>query len=235
MLLFVSGICYSCSYKSDQSNAELITNLSGGDNNTSEQGKIVPNTSMDLEDISVMHSSGREAVEGSSVTDNTEESIRNESDQEGIPSVIYVHLCGEVIQPGVYELAKGARVIDLIKLAGGLSKEAAGDYINQAQQVADGQRIYIPSKDEVKELPVMNELWLGDEVQAEQVSKQLININLADAKDLMELPGVGEAKAASIIEYRNANGGFQTIEELMKIPGIKEGLFNKVSTYITVN
>jgi competence protein ComEA len=71
-------------------------------------------------------------------------------------------------------------------------------------------------------------------VQSEQSLKKLININLAGKEELMNLPGIGEAKAASIIEYRSANGHFQTIEELMKIPGIKEGLFNKVSSYITV-
>ncbi len=157
--------------------------------------------------------------------------VNQEKDE---PPMIYVHLCGAVMNPGVYEVSESSRVFDVIEQAGGLSQEAAGDYINQAQQVKDGQRIYIPTKDEVEGMSPVVELSTDDQNPSSTTDKKLININLADAKELMELPGVGEAKAASIIEYRNANGSFQTIEELMKIPGIKEGLFNKVSSYITV-
>ena len=231
ILLFVAGICYSYSYKREQSSTELITNLSGDTRNEAE------------EDIN--HSASEGNVSGVVTDPSTDVGAAINSESNPEPSldkanqakakIIYVHLCGEVVKPGVYEVAEASRVIELIVLAGGLTKEAAGDYVNQAQQVHDGQRIYIPSKEELKELPAMTDVIAQEEHQEKQSSSELrININLAGAKELMELPGVGEAKAASIIEYRTANGSFQKIEDLMKIPGIKEGLFSKVSSYITV-
>ncbi len=213
ILLLITGICYSCAYKSEEPAAELFTSLTGSENSANEDNQA----------------SGKEG------TSDNSSSGQNASSQESSPVNICVHLCGAVRLPGVYQVPENSRVIDLIEQAGGLAKEAAGDYINQAQQVTDGQRIYIPTKDEVKEMSVTTDMLTdGGSQVASASSKKLININLADAKELMELPGVGEAKAASIIEYRTANGSFQTIEGIMKIPGIKEGLFNKISSYITV-
>lgn len=150
-------------------------------------------------------------------------------------SEIYVHLCGAVHKPAVYRVETGARLVDVIGLAEGLTETAAGDYINQAMSVEDGQRIYIPTRDEVEGL-APEEYIVGEGGSLEQESEQkLVDINRADAGDLMELPGIGEAKAESIIAYRNANGDFTDIEELMMVPGIKEGLYGQIVTYITVN
>ncbi len=225
ILLLLTGICYSCAYKKGEPTAELITSLTGSDNQATEDHPITKEhlTSDDKQLSNAKQTSEKDKPSNKASEENGE-----------LTSDIYVHLCGAVKQPGVYQAPVNSRVIDLIKQAGGLAKEAAGDYINQAQQVTDGQRIYIPTKDEVKEMSAATVLFLDEGNQETSSSKKLVNINLADTTELMELPGIGEAKATSIIEYRTANGSFQTIEELMKIPGIKEGLFNKVSSFITV-
>ena len=146
----------------------------------------------------------------------------------------YIHLCGAVRKPAVYRVGAGARLVDVIALAEGLTEAAAGDYINQAMLVADGQRIYIPTKDELKGLSP-EEFIVGEvAIKEEETKQRLVNINRAGAGELMELPGIGEAKAESIIAYRNANGAFTALEELMQVPGIKEGLFGQIVAYITV-
>jgi competence protein ComEA len=145
--------------------------------------------------------------------------------------LIYVHLCGAIVNPGVYQVKSGTRLIDLIDEAGGLIPEAAGDYMNQAMVVEDGQRIYIPTKEELKEHNAAQYMMDGYNSITSDIR---VNINTADETTLMSLPGIGKAKAKSIVEYRNKNGSFKTTEDLMKIPGIKEGLFAKIEDLVTV-
>ena len=126
--------------------------------------------------------------------------------------------------PGVYELAGDARVYEAIALAGGLNDAAAGEALNQASTVTDGERIYIPTAEELEKGIVD-----GQTAQVTGTDNQgQININTAAKEELKTLPGIGDAKADSIISYREANGGFQTVEELMQVEGIKEGVFNKI-------
>lgn len=99
--------------------------------------------------------------------------------------------------------------------------------VNQARVVVDGEQIYVPSLDEVKGAGVVSEV-------TERTDDGKININTAEKEELMTLTGVGEAKAQSIIAYREEHGGFQSIEELMQIEGIKEGVFNKIKEDITI-
>ena len=152
---------------------------------------------------------------------------------------IYVHVCGAVIDPGVYRIESGARLVNLIELAGGLTGDADGDYINQAMLVEDGQRIYIPTRDEVNSLSEGDNITTvyitGDIGENQQDTVPLIDINQADEEAFMSLPGIGQAKASNIMTYRSKKGKFKTIEELMNIPGIKEGLFQQISSYITVD
>jgi competence protein ComEA len=213
LFLLISGICYSCAYQGRSTSAVLVSTLSGEE---------VKSDTKNYEEQSDLD----ESLDVASAQIQTEEASNTQ---------IYVHICGAVVKPGVYQVEAGSRLIDLIELSGGLNEDAAGDYMNQAGLVTDGQRIYIPTAKEVEEL-TPDEFALGIQSTIEETTgePELVNINTANADELMELPGIGQAKAELIIDYRRATGQFKTIEELMNIPGIKEGLFNQISSYIIV-
>ena len=151
----------------------------------------------------------------------TDEGTGNSSYDESI--VVYV--TGAVLHPGVYEVGGNMRVSDAIEAAGGFKNNAAADYLNLAAQLSDGEKITVPTKKEAKALNKDDD---SDE-------SHLVNINTAAKEELMTLPGIGESKADAIIAYRQENGGYRNIEELMQISGIKEGVYSKISEYITVN
>jgi competence protein ComEA len=230
IFILISGICYSCTNKGDNTSAELITDLNPGQSGVNKfDTKDVSNVEFNLEDTGTAKKE-QEAVEDIKSGNLITNSISAEDTK-----MIYVHICGSVMKPGVYKVKSGSRVIELIELAGGLATDAAGDYINQAQQVTDGERIYIPNQSEVQELGLRDMINPASEAAVNQSeSAKKVNINTADSNELMNLPGIGQAKANSIMEYREINGKFKTIEEIMKIPGIKEGLFNQISSYIMV-
>lgn len=133
---------------------------------------------------------------------------------------IFVYVCGAVEEEGVYELPAGSRGYEAIAMAGGFRKDAATTQIHQAEVLEDEATLYVPT------------IYEAAESQTEDDGK--VNLNTATKEQLMTLPGVGEAKATSIIEYREAEGGFKTIEDIMNISGIKEGLFEKIKDYIKV-
>lgn len=145
--------------------------------------------------------------------------------------ILFVHICGQVELPGVYCLEEESRITDLIELAGGFTADAARDYINLAQKLSDGQKIYIPSLDEVTENDLLSENGSAEQLNG---ALQKININSANKDTLMTLTGIGEAKAEAIIQYREKNGGFESIEELKQIEGIKDGVFNKIKDEIEI-
>ena len=191
---------------------------------------------------------------GISLSDDSEERVVETSDIEESDSIqeasldlgnpeevntsveqvsIAVHVCGQVKNPGVYTLAKGARVSDAIDAAGGLTKEAAGDFINQAQKLEDEQQVYVPSQEEAEESPKVIQQETNNDSHSE--NKGLININQATREELMTLPGIGEAKADMIITYREEHGKFASIEDIKNISGIKDGVFNKICDLITTD
>ena len=165
-----------------------------------------------------------------------EEEIKNENNPEN-PEMIFVHVCGAVKKEGVYQVINSARVVDAIKAAGGLTKAAASYGINQAELLKDGMQIYIPTKKEVKVNKVIPS-GLPSVTGASDISKnantEIVNINTATKEELMRLNGVGEAKAALIINFRETNGGFKNINDLMKIKGIKQKFFDKIKDSICV-
>ncbi len=144
---------------------------------------------------------------------------------------IFVHVCGKVKNEGVYELKPESRVEDAIKAAGGLTSDAAGYGINQAEKLKDGAQIYVPSKKEVKESGSRSLTPRNGENTAKAGT---VNINTATKEELMTLNGVGEAKAELIISYRESNGGFKEITDIMKIKGIKQKFFDKIKDKIGV-
>mgnify|MGYP003298593930 CR=1 FL=1 len=149
----------------------------------------------------------------------------NEEIENPDESKIFVHVCGEVKIPGVYELEAGNRIFEAIEAAGGMTKAAAGDSVNQAEILIDGQQLYVPSKEEIQKQ--------NDKTSVTDKGK--VNINKASKDELMTLAGIGEAKANAIIRYREENGAFKSIEEIMEIEGIKEGIFRKIEDQITVS
>ena len=139
---------------------------------------------------------------------------------------ICVYVCGCVINPGVYELHENMRVYQAIEMAGGMTEYANYNYLNMADYLVDGQKIYVPD---------MNEN-LSNQVSPQTLgssSGTLVNINSATKDQLMTLPGIGEAKANDIIAYRVANK-FETIEDIKKISGIKDAAFSKLKDLIVV-
>lgn len=156
------------------------------------------------------------------VTDNADVSHNTEPTEE----YVYVQLCGAVLNPGVYKILSGARIYEAVEEAGGLLEEADTRAVNMAKPVEDGIQIYIPSKDET---------YNGTDTQfSENTQKELLDINKAAKEELMELPGIGEAKAESIIAYRKEHGAFKDITEIMNISGIKESAFSKIKDKIKV-
>lgn len=161
----------------------------------------------------------------------TEESSTEETQEEessGEPEEIYVYVCGQVRNPGVYKLESGERITHALMAAGGMTDAAASDYLNQAEVLEDGQKIYVPTQEEAEKL-VQSEISEGTES-----SDGKININTADKSQLMQLSGIGESRAEAIIAYREANSGFKNIEEIKNIEGIKEGIFNRIKEQIKV-
>lgn len=167
--------------------------------------------------------------------DKTEEAV---SSMEVLkePEIICAYICGKVKKAGIYRLSKGSRLSDFIKAAGGFSKHAAKEYLNLAVKIEDEQRVYVPSKKEVKkwEREKNKTLELENDKEQQVIKTTKININTAKKEELMTLTGIGEAKAEAIIYYRKTNGAFQTVEELMQISGIKEGIYQKICDNITV-
>ena len=138
-----------------------------------------------------------------------------------------VYICGAVKNPGVYRFTGDARVCDAVKAAGGFRKKADRTAINQARPLNDGEQITIPQKG--KNSGLAKKQAVGGDREA-----GLVNINQADLTELMTLAGIGEAKAQLIIDYRTENGSFTSIEDIMKISGIKEGIYNRIKDQITV-
>lgn len=139
---------------------------------------------------------------------------------------IYVHICGAVINPGVYQVPAGTRVYQALELAGGNSDDACLSGINLADKLADGQKVYIPAEGENAEGILSTD--------SGGVQSVMVNINTASEAELMTLPGIGQSRAKDIINYRVKNGFFESIDDIMKVSGIKEAAFEKIKDLIKV-
>ncbi len=170
-----------------------------------------------------------EGTEGD-LQQNTDESVAvDEKSEEGIAEGISVYVCGAVVEPDVYELEEGDRIIDAIEIAGGMTEEASPTYLNQAEPLVDGQRVYVPTNEEVEESSTN---LISSESQSQESQKT--NLNTATKEELMTLPGIGESKADAIIKYREEQGGFESIEDIQNISGIKSGVFDNIKEHIIV-
>lgn len=177
---------------------------------------------------------GGTIVIGSMENENQEDALSGEAADgstsggspvlEGQEALILVYVCGAVVNPGVVAVPEGSRAEDALLAAGGFSEEAERAAVNLADWVEDGQMLYFPTKEEALERA-------GREAAADF---GLVNINTADAALLCTLPGVGESRAADIIAYREKNGNFVSCEDIMKVPGIKTSVYEKICDKITV-
>ena len=202
------------------------------------------------------------------VIDNSLEEINEVDENDSLENInveiqkYYVDIKGEVKNPGVYEIDSDKRVIDVVLLAGGFTKNADTSLLNLSKKIIDEMNIKIYSKEEVKKLEekinsenkIINELEnncickdvnvtcevnndaLIDEDNNDlnnQEENNLININTASYEILLTIPGIGDAKATSIIEYRKSNT-FNTIEDIKNVSGIGDSIFESIKQYITV-
>ncbi len=147
--------------------------------------------------------------------------------------MIVVEIAGAVINPSVVELVEGSRVYEAIEKAGGLTKDADTRSINQAEILTDGQKIYIPTKEELESSQGVTSPY-SNTYNTGTSQSGLININTADLNTLQQLTGVGPATAEKIISYRNENGKFNSIEDIKNINGIGDKTFEKFKDKITV-
>ena len=158
----------------------------------------------------------------------------NSTENQNTTAEIIVHIDGEVAKPGIVYLPTEARITDAISAAGGLTELADTSKINLAYSLQDGQKVYIPSINDTQvETYIQNDA--GDNVIVQDSSSSsLININSATQSKLDSLPGIGPSTASKIIDYRNKNGDFKNIEDLMNVSGIGEAKFNNIRDYICI-
>ena len=230
--VLAAGVCYSCDGRQDGwESGELPVMNAPGDAGTSR---------------------AEDAPEGNGETgDSDPYGNAKESEETEIPvSVCYVHICGEVVLPGVYEMEEGSRIFQVVERAGGFTERAAAQYLNMAQVVSDGMKIVVPdgeSLDGAEYYGLDSEggnhgagsagagvIMPEGKSAGGSTAKEKVNLNTATREELMTLKGIGEAKADDIIAYRESHGGFQKIEDIKKISGIKDAAFEKIKDDITV-
>lgn len=181
-----------------------------------------------------------ESYDNNIVEKNIIEKSNSLENEDIIKGEIIVHIIGEVKKEGIVSLKEGDRVIDAIKKAGGETKNADLSQVNLAYILSDGQKIYIPSKNEKIDTfvissnePDIEESKENSNNVASNISSK-ININTATESQLDTLPGVGPSTAMKIIEYRNTNGKFKKIEDIKEVKGIGEAKYEDLKNYITI-
>lgn len=172
---------------------------------------------------------------------NTEDNENTDETKE--ENVIIVHVSGAVNQEGIIELSENSRIADAIEKAGGLKDEACIDEINLAYMLEDGIKIHIPTVEEQKEnnnvennnnIYIRSESNLSSEKNNNKKKKGKININTAVQEELETLPGIGPTTSLKIINYRNENGKFKSIEDIKEVSGIGESKFNNIKDMISI-
>lgn len=204
------------------------------DNNKDNEDQII-----ELEEIETLDS------------DNKDENLEKIEDNEieDAKKLIKVDIKGKVKNPGVYVLNEGDRVLNAIEAAGGISSDADTSVTNLSKRITDEMVIIIYSKTEVKNFVKtkdeenqkqnacnkdINDSCINLNEHKDEVSNKKISLNTATLEELMTLSGIGEEKAKLIIEYRNTNGKFNNIEELLNIKGIGQAIFDKIKDNITI-
>lgn len=256
VLVAAAGFSHSCgaagkgellSASEGDGQREAGAGLPGGQDASDEPGALSGQDALDVPGT----------LAGRDTSDVSEAFVGQDSlDVSGAVSC-FVHVCGQVENPGVYELKEGQRVFEAIEMAGGFSDKAAEDYLNLAEPVWDGMRLEVPDREQAPDTEWV--IRTGDQAGAGQPgshrengqpgsrakagvssdsgsspSSGKVNLNTATKEELMTLRGIGEARAEDIIRYREERGGFGRIEDIMEISGIKDAAFQKIKDDIIV-
>ena len=224
--MLAAGICYSCR-ASDTDGGSVQIELESREPEAEEETE---------ESHSIAEASAASAGEPSAGEAASAE-----------PALVYVHVCGCVNAPGVYALPEGSRIYEALEAAGGITEEGAGDFLNLALEAEDGMKVEVPDAEQAR---LWREQGIGPAGDcgncgrdsrrrrtpwgAAQTAGSRVNLNTASREELMTLDGIGETRADAIIRYREMYGGFQAIEDVMNVSGIKEGAFEKIKDSITV-
>ena len=149
------------------------------------------------------------------------------------PEPILVQISGKVDSPGIYSLRQGARLQDLITLAGGLTVDADENRVNGAAILRDGDYFYIPAVDEIiPDIATNSPVRMNVDPDSEFVYP--LDLNTASQEALESLPGIGPTKAEDILAYRGAHGPFTSVDELVKVSGIGEATVESIRDYLYV-
>lgn len=192
-----------------------------------------------------------------SVNEDLDELLAEEVDNNSNNGLM-VNIKGAVVNPGVYSFTNGERVIDAIEKSGGLLENADTSVINLSKNLFDEMVIVIYTYDEVQAMKGQNILIQyverecncpklendaclndndkssGDSIGNQNSNQTKISINIASIDELQTLSGIGASKAKAIVDYRNTNGPFSRIEDVMNVSGIGEAVFAKIKDYITI-
>lgn len=244
--MLAAGICYSCGGGPSE-DGKTVIRLDGGEMagaEVPESGAEASGGGTEVLEMGAGASGGStEVSEGGA--EASQAGAEASSADEPAETLIYVHVCGRVQEPGVYGIPEGSRIYDAVQAAGGFLEDGSRDFLNLAQQAEDGMKIEVPDKTQAEQwkkegagvgisMAGGNAVSSGGAFSQNQASASKVDINRSSKEALMTLKGIGESRAEDIIRYREEFGGFQTIEDIMNVPGIKEGAFNKIRDQITV-
>ncbi|HEL1734398.1 TPA: helix-hairpin-helix domain-containing protein [Streptococcus suis] len=163
----------------------------------------------------------------SELVEETSTEVSEESSQ------LVVDVKGAVAKPGLYTLAADARVNDAVEAAGGLTSQADPKSINLAQKLSDEAVVYVASKDE--NISVVASTTASSAMSQEEKNTSLVNLNTATEADLQTISGIGAKRATDIIAYREANGGFKSVDDLNNVSGIGDKTMESIRPYVTVD
>lgn len=206
-----TGLLYCCNFKTDTDNLQLQSL-------ESDEGRMA------VADMTIDKPIDKSADTNVDTTLAGSSDLKKEASSKD--PEIYVYVCGCVTSPGVYGSYENTRIYQVIDMAGGMTAEADQDYLNMAEFIKDGQKIYVPS--------VSEKLSAQTGITGGAQASGMVNINTAAKEQLMTLPGIGESRADDIISYRSSNGLFKTIEDIKNVSGIKEAAFGKIKDLIVV-
>ncbi|MGQ7550513.1 helix-hairpin-helix domain-containing protein [Streptococcus suis] len=168
-------------------------------------------------------------LEQTSSSSESVEETSTEASKES--SQLVVDVKGAVAKPGLYTLEEGSRVNDAVKAAGGLTSQADPKSINLAQKLSDEAVVYVANKDE--NISIVASTTASSAISPEG-NESKVSLNTATEADLQTISGIGAKRAADIIAYREANGGFKSVDDLNNVSGIGDKTMESIRPYVTV-